>query len=170
MTDKYNIYVNDSIYSMEQYYPTVIDIDENKLKVLGSKIQEQLKKIIEFFSIENNNNVLILGDNDVFRVKGRKQIINEKQETKTENKTENDENKEANKDNKETNNKDNKETNKENEEEYLESPQSPGTENILDEGIIGGTEMLDYSDEECFITDLLILNSVMHKFKKIFIM
>ena len=52
----------------------------------------------------------------------------------------------------------------------MDSPQSPGTENILDEGIIGGTEMLDYSDEECFITDLLILNAVMHKFKKIFIM
>ena len=115
LTDKCSIYVNDSIYSMEQYYPTIIDIDENKLKVLGAKIQEQLKKIIEFFSIENNNYVLLLGDNDFFRVKGRKQIINEKEETKTENKIENEENKD-----KEINKE--KETNKENEEEFENNP------------------------------------------------
>ena len=170
LVDKCNLYVNDSIYSMEKFYPTIIDIDENKFKVLGAKIQEQLKKIIEFFSIENNNNVLILGDNDVFKVKGRKQIINAQENTKKEKKEEEKEKeKEENKD-KEINNKE-KEVNKEINEENNENEMiAPNTDNILDEGIIGGTETLDYSDEECFITELLILNSVMGKFKKIFIM
>ena len=166
LADKCNIYVNDSIYSMEQFYPTVIDIDENKIKVIGAKIQEQLKKIVEFFSIENNNYVLILGDNDVFRVKGRKQIIKDKEENTAENKNTNEENKE----NKEKEVNKEKEHNNENEENEEDKPQSPNTQNILDEGIIGGTETLDYSDEECFITDLLILNATMTKFKKIFIM
>jgi hypothetical protein len=170
---------------MDSFYPTIIDIDENKYKVLGAKIQEQLKKIIEFFSIENNNNVLILGDNDVFKVKGRKQIISDKEENNKE-KTEDEKDKEEkenkdkeinNKDNKDKDNKDmNKEKDKENKEKEIneendENKIIPGnTDNILDEGIIGGTETLDYSDEECFITELLILNAIMVKFKKIFIM
>ena len=166
LTDKSNIYVNDSIYSMEKYYPTIIDIDSNNaniIKVLGIKIQEQLKKIIEFFSIENNNNVLIIGDNEVFRVKGRKQIIKEKEVEKEEI---NDKEKENNINNI---NKE-KENNKENEEIEEKKEANPNMENILDEGIIGGTEILDYSDEDCFITNLLILNAIMGKFKKIFIM
>ncbi len=175
--------MNDSIYSMDSFYPTIIDVDENKYKVLGAKIQEQLKKIIEFFSIDNNNNVLILGDNDVFKVKGRKQIINDKEETNKEKKEEEEKKEEKekenndkeikNKDNKEINNKD-KENNKDNKEINEENDENNiiagNTDNILDEGIIGGTETLDFSDEECFITELLILNAVMVKFKKIFIM
>ena len=180
LTEKANIYVNDSIYSMEKYYPTIIDVD-SKLKVLGSKIQEQLKKIIEFFSIENNNYILILGDNDVFRVKGRKQIIKEddteKEIEKEENeeKKENDKEKEKEKEKEKDKDKEKKEKEKEKEEDGEEENKEKNekkinTNNILDEGIIGGTEILDYSEEECFITDLLILNSVMHKFKKVFIM
>lgn len=42
-------------------------------------------------------------------------------------------------------------------------------ENILDDGTVGGTEILDYSDEETMITNLLIINSIMGRFKKIFI-
>ena len=155
LTNKSTIFVNDSIFSFDKYYPTIIDVD-SKLKVLGTKIQEQLKKIIEFFSIENNNYVLILGDNDIFRVKGRKQIINPLNINNNE--KENDKEKD-------------KENEGENKEEKIEKKfESPNTENILDEGYIGGSEILDYSDEESLITNLLILNAIMGKFKKIFIM
>ena len=175
LIDKSNIYVNDSIFSMEKYYPTIIDIDSgnnNKIKVLGIKIQEQLKKIIEFFSIENNNNVLIIGDNDVFRIKGRKQIIKDKNTEEEKVKEENNDKEKDNNNKDNNNNNKEKENNKENNNEENEEKKevNPNIENILDEGIIGGTEVLDYSDEECFITNLLILNAIMGKFKKIFIM
>ena len=124
-----------------------------------------------------------MGDNDVFKVKGRKQIINDKEETNKEKKEEEEKKEEKekenndkeikNKDNKEINNKD-KENNKDNKEINEENDENNiiagNTDNILDEGIIGGTETLDFSDEECFITELLILNAIMVKFKKIFIM
>ena len=151
LTDKTTIFVNDSIFSLDKYYPTIIDIN-SKLKVLGNKVYEQLKKITQFFSIENNNYILILGDNDVFRVKGRKLIINP------------------------INNNINEQTDREKEkvnegEVKEEKPvEIPHTQNILDEGYIGGTEILDYSDEESLLTNLLILNAIMGKFKKIFIM
>ena len=158
LTANSTIFVNDSIFSFDKYYPTIIDVDSN-LKVLGIKVQEQLKKIIEFFSIENNNYLLILGDNDIFRVKGRKQII---KTTNVNNEKEGE--KEKEKDNE-------KEIDGENKEEITEKKkESTNTENILDEGYIGGSEILDYSDEECFMTNLLILNAIMGRFKKIFIM
>ena len=156
LTDKTTIFVNDSIFSFDKYYPTIIDVD-SKLKVLGIKIQEQLKKIIEFFSIENNNYILILGDNDNFRVKGRKQIINPINKINNNNEQENEKEKE-------------KENEEENKEESRHNFESPHTDNILDEGIIGGTEILDYSEEESLITSLLILNAIMGRFKKIFVM
>ena len=159
LTDKTTIFVNDSIYNFDRYYPTIIDVDSN-LKVLGIKVQEQLKKIIEFFSIENKNYILILGDNDIFRVKGRKQLISAIDTT-------NNNNNEEEKD-KEKENKENEEENKE--ENDKKKFESPNAENILDEGEIGGTEILDYSDEESLLTNLLILNSIMGRFKKIFIM
>ena len=159
LTNNTTIFVNDSIFSFDKYYPSIIDID-SKLRVLGIKIHEQLKKIIEFFSIENKDYVLILGDNDIFRVKGRKQIVNPINNNKEEDKEKDKE----------------KENNKENEGENNEEKNNPvneeplNTENILGEGYMGGTEMLDYSDEECLITNLLILNAIMERFKKIFIM
>ena len=128
-------------------------------------MQEQLKKIIEFFSIENNNYTLILGDNDIFRVKGRKQIINPINNNKNNNKNNNEEENDKEKE-KENEIEENKEEKNNNDKKF----ESPNTENILDEGYMGGTETLDYSDEECFITNLLILNSIMARFKKIFIM
>ena len=32
LIDKCNLYVNDSIYSMDSFYPTIINVDENKYK------------------------------------------------------------------------------------------------------------------------------------------
>ena len=157
LTEKTTIFINDSIFSLDKYYPTIIDV-ESKLKVLGIKVQEQLKKIIEFFSIENNNYILILGDNDVFRVKGRNLIINpvnnnEQKEEKVKDKDKENENEEENKE----------------EEKVIEKKIEPPN-NILNEGYIGGTEILDYSDEESLLTNLYILNAIMGRFKKIFIM
>jgi hypothetical protein len=158
LTNNSTIFVNDSIFSFDKYYPTIIDVESN-LKVLGIKVQEQLKKIIEFFSIENNNYILILGDNDIFKVKGRKQII------KTVNNNVNGEKEGEIEKDKE------KENEGEIKEEITEKKyESPHTENILDEGYIGGSEILDYADEESLMTNLLILNAIMGRFKKIFIM
>ena len=66
--EKSTIYVNDSIYSFDKYTPTVIDVNV-PLKVLGAKIQEQLKKILDFFSIDSKEYAFIMGDNDVFRLR-----------------------------------------------------------------------------------------------------
>ena len=161
LTDKTTLFVNDSIFSFDKYYPAIIDVDSN-LKVLGIKVQEQLKKIIEFFSIENKNYILIIGDNDIFRVKGRNQIIAPINNTNNNNLNNNEEEKDKEKE------KENEVENKE--ENNNKNFESPNSENILDEGELGGTEILDYSDEESLITNLLILNSIMGRFKKIFIM
>ena len=65
---KGNIYVNDSIYRFEQNLPSIVDV-KVPLKVIGAKINDQLQKILEFFNIDNNKYILIMGDNDVFRIK-----------------------------------------------------------------------------------------------------
>ena len=75
LMEKSTIYVNDSIYSFDKYTPTIIDVNV-PLKVLGAKIQEQLKKIIDFFSIDNKEYALIMGDNDIFRLKNQHIIKN----------------------------------------------------------------------------------------------
>jgi hypothetical protein len=129
LMEKSTIYVNDSIFSFDKYSPTVIDANV-PLKVLGAKIQEQLRKILDFFSIDNKEYILIMGDNDIFKLR-------------------------------------NQEIAKSNGggEEGEKNLQA----NILDDGTVGGTEILDYSDEETMITNLLIINSIMGRFKKIFI-
>ena len=66
---KSSIYVNDSIYRFDKYIPSILDVNV-PLKVLGAKINDQLQKILEFFNIDNKSYALIMGDNDVFRVKG----------------------------------------------------------------------------------------------------
>ena len=38
LIDKCNLYVNDSIYSMDSFYPTIINVDENKYKLLKSVV------------------------------------------------------------------------------------------------------------------------------------
>jgi 3-phosphoglycerate kinase len=131
LMEKSTIYVNDSIYSFDKYTPTIIDVNV-PLKVLGAKIQEQLKKILDFFSIDSKEYALIMGDNDVFRLKSQNIIKNA--------------NSNGN-----------------------EEPEKNLQENILDDGTVGGVEILDYSHEETMITNLLIINSIMNRFKKIFI-
>ena len=122
---KGNIYVNDSIYNFEKNLPSIVDV-KVPLKVIGAKINDQLQKILDFFNIDNNMYILIMGDNDVFRIK--KNYPNE---------------------NKENNNL---------------------LENVLDNiENSGTTEILDYSSEETMVTSLLILNTIMSRFKKIFI-
>ena len=145
ITNKANIFVNDSIFSFDKYTPTVIDINA-PLKILGVKIQEQLKKIIDFFNIDNKEYMLIMGDNDIFRVRGRNQANSSNNKKKEEEQPKNEGNTEE------------------------EGAQKAFVqENILDDGTVGGTEILDYSDETTMITNLLIINSIMHRFKKIFI-
>ena len=131
LMEKSTIYVNDSIYSFDKYTPTVIDVNV-PLKVLGAKIQEQLKKILDFFSIDSKEYALIMGDNDVFRLRSHNIVKN-------------------------TNTNGN------------EEPEKNLQENILDDGTVGGVEILDYSYEETMITNLLIINAIMNRFKKIFI-
>ena len=70
LTQKTSIFINDSILSFNKYYPTIIDV-KVPIRVIGSKIEEQLKKITDFFSIDSKEYLLIIGDNDNFRVKGR---------------------------------------------------------------------------------------------------
>ena len=135
---KSTIYVNDSVYRFEDYIPSIVDV-KVPLKVLGAKINDQLQKILEFFSIDNKQYALIMGDNDVFRIKSHNVIK----------KNEND-----------NNNGDN--SNNQGNEQILE--------NILDDvDISGATEILDYSSEETLINNLLIINAIMPRFKKIFI-
>ena len=135
---KSTIYVNDSVYRFEDYIPSIVDV-KVPLKVLGAKINDQLQKILEFFSIDNKQYALIMGDNDVFRIKSLNVIK----------KNEND-----------NNNGDN--SNNQGNEQILE--------NILDDvDISGATEILDYSSEETLINNLLIINAIMPRFKKIFI-
>ena len=129
LMEKSTIFVNDSIFSFDKYTPTVIDVNV-PLKVLGAKIQEQLKKILDFFSIDSKEYALIMGDNDIFRLRSQDIL-------KSNNGT--------------------------------EENQKNLQENILDEGLVGGSEILDYSDEETMITNLLIINAIMTRFKKIFI-
>ena len=50
LTSKTTIFINDSIFSFDKYYPTIIDV-KVPLRVIGSKIEEQLKKIISCFLI-----------------------------------------------------------------------------------------------------------------------
>ena len=130
---KCSIYVNDSIYRFDKYLPTIVDV-KVPLKVLGAKINDQLQKILEFFSIDNKKYALIFGDNDVFRVKGH------------------------NISNQNTNN----------------NSENTGEKNLLENVLndvenSGMTEILDYSSEETMEENLLILNSIMSRFKKIFI-
>ena len=128
---KATIYVNDSIYNFDKYLPSIIDV-KVPLKVLGSKINDQLQKILEFFSIDNKKYALIIGDNDVFRVK-KHNII-----------------------------KQNNSNGESNEKNLLE--------NVLNDVENSGmTEILDYSSEETMVESLLIVNSLMTRFKKIFI-
>ena len=136
LTGKSTIYVNDSIYRFDKYIPSIVDVNI-PLKVIGAKINDQLQKILDFFTIDNEKYALIFGDNDVFRVKGHN-IVN--QQNKSENNN-----------------------NGENAEKNL-------LENVLgDFENSGTTEILDYSSEETMIENLLILNSIMSRFKKIFI-
>ncbi len=129
LMEKSTIYVNDSIFSFDKYTPTVIDVNV-PLKVVGAKIQEQMKKILDFFSIDNKEYALIMGDNDIFRLRNQEIVKNNN---------------------------------------GTEENQKNLQENILDDGTVGGTEILDYSDEETMITNLLIINGIMARFKKIFI-
>ena len=138
LMEKSTIYVNDSIFSFDKYTPTVIDVNV-PLRVLGLKIESQLKKILDFFYIDNKEYALIMGDNDVLRLRSQNLSKNN-----------------SNGNNTNTNSKE------ENDNKNLQ-------ENILDDGTVGGTEILDYSDEETMITNLLIINSIMGRFKKIFI-
>ena len=140
---KSTIFVNDSVYRFEDYIPSIVDV-KVPLKVLGAKINDQLQKILEFFSIDNNQYALIIGDNDVFRIKSHNIV------------------KKTEKDNNNINNTENNSNNNNNEQQILE--------NILDDvDISGATEILDYSSEETFINNLLIINAIMSRFKKIFI-
>ena len=66
---KSTIFVNDSIYRFDKYISSIVDV-KVPLKVIGAKISDQLQKILDFFSIDNKMYALIMGDNDVFRLKG----------------------------------------------------------------------------------------------------
>ena len=72
---KSTIFVNDSVYRFDKYLPSIVDV-KVPLKVIGAKINDQLQKILEFFNIDNKKYVLIMGDNDVFRIKGHN-IVNQ---------------------------------------------------------------------------------------------
>ena len=130
LTGKATIFINDSIYSFDKLTPTIIDV-KVPLKVLGLKIEEQLRKIIDFFSIENKEYMLIMGDNENFRINGRSFS------------SKNEENEEGDVDNTNKNNNNN--------------------------DMVGETYKLDDFDNETLITNLLILNAVMERFKKVFI-
>ena len=130
LTGKTAIYINDSIYSFDKLSPTIIDV-KVPLRVLGLKIEEQLRKITDFFQIENKEYMLIMGDNDNYKIKGRS--FSNKTDEVNEGEGEN------------TNNNNN------------------------EDDLVGETYKLDYSDNETLITNLLILNAVMERFKKIFI-
>ena len=65
---KSTIYVNDSIYRFDKNIPSILDVNV-PLKVVGAKISDQLQKILDFFNIDNKSYALIMGDNDVFRIK-----------------------------------------------------------------------------------------------------
>ena len=75
LTGKTTIFINDSIFSFTKYHPTVIDV-KVPLRVMGSKIDEQLKKLTDFFSIDSKEYLLIIGDNDSFITKGRNNLTN----------------------------------------------------------------------------------------------
>lgn len=111
LTEKTAIYINDSVLSFDKYYPTIIDL-QVPIRIIGSKIDDQLRKITDFFSIESENYLLIVGDNDVFRTSGRSSSA------------------------------------------------------LTSEG---STYILPDSDLEAMITNLLIVNSIMVRFKEIFI-
>ena len=132
---KSTIFVNDSVYRFDKYLPSIVDV-KVPLKVIGAKISDQLQKILDFFSIDNKQYALIMGDNDVFRIKSHNVISQ----------------------------------NKSSENNNGENPQSNLLENLLDNiENSGTTEILDYSSEETMVTSLLIMNSIMSRFKKIFI-
>lgn len=58
----YNIdlYVNDSVVSIKEKYPTILDIKTPK-RVMGSRIEDQFSKITSFFNIESSKFLLIVG-------------------------------------------------------------------------------------------------------------
>ena len=87
------------------------------LRVIGSKIEEQLKKITDFFSIDSKQYLLIIGDNDNFRVKGRDNV----------------------------------------------------SKILGEDDIEGDSYILNYDDIESLISNLLIINSLMLRFKEIYI-
>ena len=70
---KTTIFVNDSIFSFNKFYPSIIDFNNSnmKLKMMGLKIEEQMKKILDFFQIQNEKFILILGDNENYETLGR---------------------------------------------------------------------------------------------------
>ena len=116
LTSKPTIFINDSIFSFDKYYPTIIDV-KVPLRVIGSKIEEQLKKITDFFSIDSKQYLLIIGDNDNFRVKGRDNV----------------------------------------------------SKILGEDDIEGDSYILNYDDIESLISNLLIINSLMLRFKEIYI-
>lgn len=87
LTGKSTIYVNDSIYRFDKYIPSIVDVNI-PLKVIGAKINDQLQKILDFFTIDNEKYALIFGDNDVFRVKGHN-IVNQQNKSENNNNGEN---------------------------------------------------------------------------------
>ena len=129
LTGKTTVYINDSIYSFDKLSPTIIDI-KVPLRVIGLKIEEQLRKITDFFQIENKEYMLIMGDNDNFRINGRS-FSNKSDE--------------------------------------VNEGEGEKNNNNKEDDLVGETYKLDYSDNETLITNLLILNAVMERFKKIFI-
>ena len=74
---KSTIFVNYSVYRFDKYLPSIVDV-KVPLKVIGAKINDQLQKILDFFSIDNKQYALIMGDNDVFRIKSHNVISQNK--------------------------------------------------------------------------------------------
>ena len=147
ISDKTSIFVNDSIWSFERVFPTVVDM-QVPLRILGNKVNEQLKKILEFFSIKNEEYVLIVGDNEVFKLRGK--AISAK----------------IHKSSKKDENNDKKSENQDQETAGF----NVNNDNILDDvNVYGGVESLDLNEEECMISSLLTINVIMLRFKKIFI-
>lgn len=64
LSQNIDLYVNDSIYSIKNKYPTILDFNLNvEKRVLGTRIEEQLNKITTFFSIDSKDYLLVVGSN-----------------------------------------------------------------------------------------------------------
>lgn len=55
-----NFYINDSINSFFNKYPTIIDMNNTK-RIIGTRIEDQFSKIVSFFTINSKNLLLIIG-------------------------------------------------------------------------------------------------------------